>query len=141
MIVPLAYALSVSALLLLLWHVRQRYRSAPKRVPLRLRLDGRPSGSGPRRLLWVAPLTMVAVLAVLTVFLIAAPPTPDQRITIALVFVIIAEVAWFVGWSVDRQIELARGMTYRVAPARTLRALLPILATIAVTLFLAIRPA
>lgn len=140
-IVPLAYALCVSALLLLLWHVQQRYRSAPKRIPLRLRLDGRPSGSGPRRWLWAAPLTMVAILVVLTVFLITAPPTPDQRIPIALVFVVMAEIAWFVGWTVDRQIELARGMTYRIAPSRTLRAFLPILATIAVTLFLAIRPA
>jgi hypothetical protein len=41
----------------------------------------------------------------------------------------------------DRQIELARGMTYRVAPARLFRALTPILVTIAITLFLAIRPA
>jgi hypothetical protein len=109
---------------------------------LGLRFDGRPSTrTGPRRWLWAAPLTLVLVMIVLSVFLFSAPPAPDQRVPIALVFLIIAEVAWYAGWSTDRLIELARGMTYRIAPARTLRAFLPILATIAVTLFLAIRPA
>ena len=45
------------------------------------------------------------------------------------------------GLGCNGDIELARGMTYRVAPARLFRALTPILVTIAVTLFLAIRPA
>jgi glycerol uptake facilitator-like aquaporin len=140
-IVPLAHGLAVSAVLILIWYVRRRYPVAPKRIPLRLRFDGRPSRqTGPRRWLWAAPITLVLVMVVLTGFLFAAPPAPDQRVPIALVFVIIAEIAWLVAWSTDRQIELARGMTYRIAPARTLRAFLPILATIAVTLFLAMRP-
>jgi len=140
-IVPLAHGLAVAAVLLLIWYVRHRYPAAPKRVPLRLRFDGRPSSrTGPRRWLWAAPATLVVIMAVLTVFLFAAPPAPDQRVPIALVFVIIAEIAWFCGWSTDRQIELARGMTYRIAPARTLRAFFPILATIAVTLFIAMHP-
>jgi hypothetical protein len=69
------------------------------------------------------------------------PPPGDAIVTTALVFLTIAEIAWLMAWVTDRQIELARGMTYRVAPARLFRALTPILVTIAVTLFLAIRPA
>jgi hypothetical protein len=138
-IVPLAYGIAVAAVLGLFWYVRRRYPAAPKRIPLGLRLDGRPSRQTvPRRWLWVAPVTLALVIAILTGFLVALPPLPPElRVPIALVFVIIAEIAWFVGWSTDRQIELARGMTYRIAPARTLRAFVPILATIAVALFLA----
>jgi glycerol uptake facilitator-like aquaporin len=140
-IVQLAYGVAVAAVQLMLWYVRRRYPTAPKRNPLRLRFDGRPSErTGPRRWLWAAPIALALIMIVLTGFLFAAPPAPDQRVPIALVFVIMAEIAWFTGWTTDRQIELARGMTYRIAPARTLRAFLPILATIALTLFIAIRP-
>lgn len=138
--VPVAYGLAVSAVILLFWHVRGRYPSAPKRVPLGLGMDGRPRTVGAKRWLWLAPAVIAAVLALLGVFLVTAPPTADQRTPIALVFVTLAEVAWFVAWSTDRQIEIARGMTYRIAPLRTLRVFAPILATIVVTIVLAIRP-
>jgi hypothetical protein len=55
------------------------------------------------------------------------------------VFLILAEVAWYVGWALDRQIEMARKMTFRIAPARMLRVALPLLATIALTVFIAAR--
>lgn len=140
-IVPLAYGIAVAAVLALLWYVRRRYPAAPKRIPLRVRLDGRPGYlTGPRAWLWVAPITMVLIMVVLSFFFFTAPTAPEQRVSIALVFVIMAEVAWLVAWSTDRQIELARGMTYRVAPARLLRVTFPLLATIAITLFLALRP-
>jgi hypothetical protein len=141
-IVQVAYGIAVAAVLWLVWHVRRRYPSVPKRISLRLRFDGRPSKpTGPRVIVWVAPIALVLVTALLTVLLVKSPPPPDQRVQIALVFVILAETAWATGWSTDRQIELARGMTYRVAPARMLRVFAPILVTVAVTLFLAIRPA
>ena len=52
----------------------------------------------------------------------------------------IAEVAWFAGWTIDRQIELARKMTYRIAPSRMLRALLPLIATAIAIVFVGARP-
>ncbi len=139
-LVPVAYGIAVIAVLLLFWHVRRRYPSAPKRVPLGLRIDGRPRKSAAKRWLWLGPAVMAAIVAGLGVFLFTAPPGVDERTTIALVFVVIAEVAWFVAWTTDRQLELARGMTYRIPPMRTLRAFFPILVTTVVTLVLALRP-
>jgi len=137
---PVAWGLAVVAILLLAWHVARRYPSAPKNVPMKLRIDGRPGGLGSKRWLWAAPIAIAAVTALLTVVVLRAPPLPEQRTAVALVFVLIAEVAWFGAWQTDRQIELARKMTYRVAPVRTLRALFPILVTAVVAVVLAIRP-
>ena len=106
-----------------------------------MRIDGRPRRLGSRRWLWLAPGALLVVMSVLGVTVIRKPPTEDTRTTIALVFFIVAELAWFVAWTTDRQIELARGMTFRIPPSRTLRVLAPILATVAVTLALAVHPA
>ena len=43
------------------WHVARRYPAAPKRVPMRLRIDGRPGPLGTQSLLWLAPVIMAAV--------------------------------------------------------------------------------
>jgi hypothetical protein len=140
-LVPLAYALAVVAVLLLVRHIAQRYPSVPARLPLNIRIDGRPSKrSGPKAILWVDPAILAAVLALLGVLLaVKPPPPPELRVPFALGLVVFAEVAWFVGWLDDRKIELARKMTYRIMPMRTLRAFLPILATIAVVIALIAR--
>jgi hypothetical protein len=138
---PVAVGIAIAAVVALFWYVARRYPTAPKRVPLGLRIDGRPRALGMRRWLWVAPGVLVAAMAILSTAVVMRPPADDERTTIALVFLIIAEVAWFVAWTTDRQIELARGMTHRIPPGRTLRVFFPILATIVITIVLAIRPA
>ncbi|HEY0384263.1 MAG TPA: hypothetical protein VGC72_18895 [Candidatus Elarobacter sp.] len=137
---PVACGLTLVAVLFFFWHVGRRYPSAPKNVPLRLRIDGRPGQVGSKRWLWFPPAVVAAVAAVLGVVLPQAPGAAEQRTTIALVFLTIAEVAVFGAWQTDRQIELARKMTYRIAPLRTLRVFFPILVTIVVTVVVAIRP-
>jgi uncharacterized membrane protein len=139
-IVPIAYGIAVVATLLLIRHVARRYPAVPKRVPLRIGIDGRPSKrSGPKAVLWLAPGIIVAVLIVLGVALRLDPPEDHVQVVLALVFLILAEVAWYAGWLIDRQIELARKMTYRIAPMRALRVSLPILITITVVVVLAVR--
>lgn len=139
---PLAFALAAVSALWMLVHVARRYRSAPKRVPWRVEMDGRPS----KRLvgkwfLWVGPAIVTSVILVVGTATWLANGSGDDfsRTVLALVFLVCAEVAWFVAWVTDRQIELARKMTYRIAPARTWRAALPILLTTAVTLIVAAR--
>ena len=82
---------------------------------------------------------LVATLVVLGIALRLDPPAERVQLLLALVFLTITEVAWYTGWIIDRQIELARKISYRVAPARTLRASFAIILTIAVTLVLAVR--
>ena len=140
MILPIAYGIAVAATLLLGWHVARRYPSAPKRIPLRIGVDGRPSKRfGPKAVLWLAPGILAAALVILGVALRLNPPEERVHVLLAFALLTIAEVAWFAGWIIDRQIELARKMTYRIAPMRTLRASLPILFTVAVVLVLAYR--
>ena len=137
---PVACGIAVVAILLFFWHVARRYPAAPKNVPLSLRIDGRPARMAPKRWLWLPPVIMAAVTVLLGVLLLRVPATEQQRPMMALVFLIIAEVAWFGAWQTDRQIELARKMTYRIAPVRTLRAFFPILVTIVVAVVVAVRP-
>jgi len=131
----------VIAALWMVQHVARQYPAAPKRIPWRIEIDGRPS----RRLVgkwfvWVAPPVFVAAIATLGVLaFVVKPPDESTRSIVALAFVICAEAAYFVAWLTDRQIELARKMTYRISPARTWRAALPILLTTAVTLVIAAR--
>ena len=138
-ILPVACGLAVVAILFFFWHVRRRYPSAPKVVPLQLRVDGRPGQWRSKRWLWLPPWIMTIVTALLSAIVLRVPAAMGARTVIALAFLTIAEVALFGMWQTDRQIELARKMTYRVAPARTLRALFPILVTTAVTIVLAVR--
>jgi hypothetical protein len=137
---PIAFGIAIVALLVLIWHVGRRYPIAPKRVPMRVNIDGRPGRLGPKALLWLAPAAVAIVLGTLGIALAANPPKPEHRLLLTLVLFTVAEVTWFVGWMTDRQIELARKMTYRIAPSRTLRAFFPILATVVVTIVIAVRP-
>jgi uncharacterized membrane protein len=138
--VPVALAVAVVSALFMLVHLARRYPSVPKRVPLRIREDGRPSKyTTSKAILWLAPAVVVAVLALLVTLAVVSPPPDNQRAVIALVFVTMAEIAWMVSWTIDRQIEMARKMTYRVAPARLFRVMLPLLLTVAVTIFVAAR--
>ena len=137
---PIAFGFAIVCVLGLVWHVARRYPSAPKQVPAGIRYDGRPGRLRPKALLWLAPVILAFCLGVTGVVLLAAPPRPDQRVLLTLVLLAIAEVTWFAAWSTDRQIELARKMTYRIAPSRILRALLPLLATIVAIVFVIARP-
>jgi hypothetical protein len=138
--VPVAFCVAVVATALLILHLALRYPSVPKRVPLRIREDGRPSKhTAGKAILWLAPVILVAIVALLGVLTVVSPPADNQRTVIALVFVVLAEAAWYVGWALDRQIEMARKMTFRIAPMRMLRVVLPLLATVALTLFVAAR--
>jgi hypothetical protein len=137
---PIAFGFAFACVLWLLWHVARRYPAAPKRVPTGIRYDGRPGRLGPKAFLWIAPVIIALCLGATGIGLLRTPPRPDQHVLLTLVMLAIAEVTWFAGWSTDRQIELARKMTYRIAPARIFRALLPLLATIVATVFVAARP-
>jgi hypothetical protein len=140
--IPIAFGIAVAATLLLFYRLWRRYPVIPARVPMRIEIDGRPSKrSGPKLVLWAAPVILAAMLAVLgaAIFGFARPPD-DTRVTIALVFLICAECAWYAGWMMDRQIEIARKMTYRIAPARILRAALPIIVSVVAVVLVAARP-
>ena len=140
MIVPIAYGIAVVAALLLVRHVARRYPAFPARAPLGFRFDGRPATRPfPKITLWFAPALIVAVMVILGVALVQDPPRDDQQVPLALAFVAIADVAWLFAWSVDRQLELVRKMTYRIAPARMLRAISPLLVLMVIILIVALR--
>ena len=141
MMVPIAFGLAIAATLMLVFRVWRRYPLVPARVPMRIRIDGRPSKrSVPKIALWTAPVILAAVLGLLgAAFFGFARPAEDVHVLIALVFLILAECAWYSGWLIDRQIEVARKMTYRVAPSRIFRAALPILLSVVVVLAVAVR--
>jgi hypothetical protein len=131
-------AIAVAQIAVLVLHLRRRYPSVPKRVPLGLRWDGRPRAMGAKRWLWVPPAVLAAVVAILAAVMVAEPLPEEKRLMMLFVFLVIAEVAWSCEWSTDRQIELARGMTHRIAPTRMLLIVLPILATVGVAVAVAI---
>lgn len=129
---PVSLAIAAIAIVLMLLHVARRYPESPKHVPLSLRFDGRPRGLVPKIALWLAPVVLTLVVVFVGVRLLTAPVPDDQRPATALVFIIFAECAALVAWSTDRQIELARKQTFRIAPSRTLLVALPLLATVAI---------
>lgn len=110
----------------------RRYHAIPPRVPLRLRLDGRPHAVGPKSGLWIGPCAMLVVTLALTAWIITRPPPEPQRLPLTLVFLMCAECAWFIAWTIDRLIEIARGMTVRIAPQRIFGLAFPLIATTAV---------
>jgi hypothetical protein len=140
MLVWIAYGVAAGTTLLLARHVARRYPSAPKRLPAKIGIDGRPSPQTvPRAILWIFPAILAVVLAILAAALAADPVPAAKQPLVVLVFVTIVEVAWLMAWLVDRQIEIARKMTYRVAPGRLFGACAPLLATVAAILVLAFR--
>ncbi|HTD36255.1 MAG TPA: hypothetical protein VK669_01980 [Candidatus Limnocylindrales bacterium] len=139
---PLAFALALIAALWMVQHLARRYPSVPKRIPARIGIDGRPSKQVVGKwFLWLAPAILAAVIVGLGVAVWSVRPPPDEstRPILALAFLICAELVYFITWMTDRQIEIARKMTYRISPARTLRAALPVLLTTAVVLVMATR--
>jgi hypothetical protein len=137
---PVAFAFAVLSVLWLVWHVARRYPAAPKRVPTGIRFDGRPGRLGTKRALWLAPAIIALTLGAVGAGLLIYRPAPEQHLLLALVAIMIGEIAWYAGWTTDRQIELARKMTYRIPPSRTLRALLPLMVTTIVLVFVAAHP-
>ena len=136
-----AYALAVFATVLMLRHVARGWSNAPARVPLHIGADGRPGLLAPRVWLWLAPGIVAAVVVVLGCAIALAPPRDDARpLPLVLVFVVLAEVAGLIGWISGLQVELGRGMTFRIAPIRLWRAVAPIVLTLAVTIYVAANP-
>jgi hypothetical protein len=131
-------AIAIAQTALLLLHLRRRYPVLPKRVPIGLRWDGRPRATGPKALLWLAPAIVAGALAIVIAAMLLDHLRAETQTTMLFVFLVVAEVAWYVQWTIDRQIEMARGMTHRIAPTRMLLTALPILATIAVAIAVAI---
>lgn len=131
-LLPISLVIAFVATVLMLLHVARRYPTSPKNVPLGLRFDGRPRSLVPKIALWLAPVVLTLVVVFVGVMLVAAPVPEEQRTATALVFIIFAECAALVAWSTDRQIELARKQTFRIAPARTLLVAFPLLATVAI---------
>lgn len=130
--VTVAYAVALGATVLLLRHVGSAYRTAPARIPARIGPDGRPSKRTiGKSVLWLGPGVLAVLVPVIGVLLWRTPPTDEQTTAMVLVMLVFVEVAWLLAWSTDRQIEIARKMTYRIAPARLLRAVLPLLLTAA----------
>jgi hypothetical protein len=136
-----AYGLALLVTVLMLRHVARGWSNAPARIPLYIGTDGRPGFLVPRLWLWVAP-GIVAVLVVVLGCAVALSPAPDDArpVPLALVFVLLAEVAGFVGWLSGLQVELGRGMTFRIAPIRLWRAVAAILVTVAATIYVAANP-
>ena len=131
-------AIAVAQIAALAWHLQRRYAGLPKRIPTGLRFDGRPRAAGPKAFLWLAPAILAAVMVALVTAMIVDPQADEKRLTMLFVFLVIAEVAWLCEWTTDRQVELARGITHRIAPSRMLLVILPILATIGVLIAVAI---
>ncbi len=138
LIIAIAAAFALCTQLWVLLRLARRFASIPARVPLRLRLDGRPRATGSKRGLWIAPLTTLTVTVVLGAAVLAHPPPYWQDVIVALAFLICAEVGWFIAWTIDRQVEIARGMTVRIAPRRIVALAFPLVATIAVAIVEAI---
>ena len=139
--IPIAFAIAAIAALWMVQHVARRYPSVPKKIPARILVDGRPSKELVGKwFVWFAPSVLVAAIAAFGVLVfVVKPPDESARAIVALAFLVCAEAVYFVTWLTDRQIEIARKMTYRIAPARTFRAALPVLLTTAVLVFVAAR--
>jgi hypothetical protein len=136
-----AYVLAVLATVLMLRHVARGWSNAPARVPLHIGADGRPGFLAPRIWLWLAPGIVAALVVVLGCAVAVSAPRDDARpLPLALVFVVLAEVAGLIGWISGLQVELGRGMTFRIAPIRLWRAVAAILVTLAATIYVAANP-
>ena len=131
-------AIAIAQVVALCVHLVRRYPAIPKRVPIGLRFDGRPRTPAAKSWLWAGPIVIALAIAGLAL-LTALDRTGRESGTMMLfIFLAVAESAWFVQWTIDRQIELARDMTHRIAPSRLLLTLLPILATVAIAIAIGI---
>ncbi len=133
-LLPIAFGIALASVVLLAFYLARRYPNAPKRVPMHVGYDGRPGKYAPRAVLWLGPAILGVAVVVVGAALLLERPHPEQIVALSLVFVAMAEVAWLLGWLADRQIELARKMTFRIAPSRLVLVLLPLLGTIVATL-------
>ncbi len=138
--VAFSYALALGATAFVVWHLAQRYAGAPARIPLQIGFDGRPSRvTAGKWILWAAPAVLVVVVPYLGIAMLRTPLPDAAARVIILVHLTIVDIAWLVAWSIDRQIELARDATARIAPRRLLRVISPLLVLVAVTLVVAAR--
>jgi hypothetical protein len=117
--VGIAYGLAALAAALLALHVRRRYPAMPERIPLQIGIDGRPGPLYRKVWVWYLPGLFALFVALLGIAVFTnAPPRFWEQFVLTLVVLEIALFAYFLGWLVDRLIELARRQTYRIAPVR-----------------------
>jgi len=138
--VAAAYAIAVVATLLMLRHVARVWPNAPARVPLHLGIDGRPGMLAPRPFLWLGPGIVAAIVVYLGVALAMTPPYAASPLVLALVYVILAEMAALVGWLAGLQVQIGRNQTFRIAPTRLLLAVGPIILTILALVYVSATP-
>jgi len=131
-------AIAVAQIAFLALRRRRRYPAIPKRIPIGLGFDGRPRPAASKAWLLLAPAMLAAVVAIVVAAMVLDPVPEEKHLTMLFVFLVLAELAWLLEWTTDRQVELARGMTHRIAPSRMLLVMLPILATIGATIAVAI---
>ncbi|GAC1575124.1 MAG: hypothetical protein NVS3B7_07470 [Candidatus Elarobacter sp.] len=129
LLVPAAALAAAIAAALMLLHVARRYRTSPKLVPIGLRFDGRPRRLVPKAMLWLAPVFITVFGTIAGVMLLTDPARDTHRTITVLALVLLAQIAAFVAWTTDRQLELARKQTFRIAPSRMLLVIFPLLAT------------
>lgn len=137
LLLGIALGIAVVATLLLTLHVWRRFPTMPARIPLSIRIDGRPGQLYPRVFVWLVPAIFAVVVAGTGAGLIGNPPMPADRPVLALVLLQIALIAYLMAWVVDRLIELGRRQTYRIAPGRIALVLAAIVAPIVLILFVA----
>jgi hypothetical protein len=116
----IAYGFAALAAVLLALHVRRRYPAMPERIPLQIGIDGRPGPLYRKIWVWYLPGLFALFVALLgiAVFTANTPSRFWEQFVLTLVVLEIALFAYFLGWLVDRLIELARRQTYRIAPVR-----------------------
>lgn len=137
LLLGIAFGIAVVATLLLALHVLRRFPTMPARIPLNIRIDGRPGQPYPRAFVWLVPAIFAVIVAGVGVGLLRNPPTSPHRAVLALVLLQIALVAYLMAWVVDRLIELGRRQTYRIAPGRIALVIAAIVAPIVLILFVA----
>ena len=104
-IVWLAVALALCTQLLLAGHVARRWPSVPREIPYGT-LPGRNFLWGPRAIVWVAPVVLIACIAVVAVIIRRTPLLQEQPL-MAVPFVLIALGMPFVQRSIDEKIDAA----------------------------------
>ena len=128
----IAYGVSIAAWAVLAARTAQRYPSIPPRFPVSTDLGGNPTMWGPRAAAWLVPAVLAGLIVMLGFAFTRTAPKHGEQIVLALVMLVVAEIAPLMMWNLDRQIEVARGERPRIPTGESLRAAAPILASIVV---------
>lgn len=137
MLLWIAYGVAIAAWAVLAIRTAQRYPGIPARFPISTDLGGRPAMWGPRAAAWLAPAILAALIGMLGFAFTRSAPRRGQEIVLALVMLVVAEIAPLMMWNLDRQIEVARGERPGIPAGASLRAAAPVLAGVLVVVIVA----